>query len=127
MSVTSNHFLLSAEELIKGDREIDFRNSASRAYYSCYLEARSYAKELPDVSVGKGGAHIKVIRKFAEYSVKNENQKRSEAIRKIGFLLDQVKSHRTRADYKIDGVYLKNDAEQTIGEAKKIINKIQSL
>ena len=29
-------FLQSAEEMIQGEREIDYRNAASRAYYSIF-------------------------------------------------------------------------------------------
>lgn len=127
MPVTPDDFLLSAEELINGSREIDFRNSASRAYYSCYLEARSFAEKLPEVLEGNFGSHMRVIRKFTEHSVNKKSRKHDRVIQQIGHLLLQVKSLRTRADYKIDGVYFKNDTEQTIEMAKRINNKIQSL
>ncbi|VAX16429.1 hypothetical protein MNBD_NITROSPINAE03-1683 [hydrothermal vent metagenome] len=124
MPVTPNDFLLSAEELIKGSREIDFRNSASRAYYSCYLECRSFAEKLPEVPTGEGGAHMKVIRKFKEHIVKDESREYDEAVRKIGYQLIQVKSLRTKADYYIDGDYSRKDAEQTIEMVKRIKDKI---
>jgi len=127
MPVTPNEFLLSAEELIKGSREIDFRNSASRAYYSCYLECRSFAENLPEVPISKGGAHGKVIEKFTERLIKEETQGYDKAIRSIGHMLNQAKTLRTKADYDIDKDYSREDAGQTIGVAKRIENKIQSL
>jgi len=127
MPVTPNDFLMSAEELIKGSREIDFRNSASRAYYSSFLEARYFAEKLPEVPENKSGAHGKVIEKYTEHLIKEGSQGYDKTVRSIGHMLTQAKTLRTKADYYIDEDYSEKNAEQTVGVAKKINSKIQSL
>ncbi len=82
---------------------------------------------MPEAPESKSGSHGKVIEKFTERLIKEETQGYDKAIRSIGHMLNQAKTLRTKADYDIDKDYSEKNAEQTIGVAKRIENKIQSL
>ena len=61
MSITPGEMLESAEVLIKGASEIDYRNSVSRAYYSAMHEAQARLPQERPESEFRGSSHGALI------------------------------------------------------------------
>lgn len=119
MAVMPHDFLTSAKLLITNSEEIDFRNAASRAYYSAFHNAEAKIRRLNVKTDKRYGYHQCVIEIFI--------QNRDMRFRKIGTMLQKCKRKRTDADYKLHAQFSKRDAMQTIELTEKIVNRIKSL
>ena len=82
-------FLTTAQESI-GKREVDYRNAASRAYYSAFHLCKGLVESFPI-----GASHEKVILALREHPDKR--------MKSLGNSLQQIKEIRVHADYKLDG------------------------
>jgi len=105
-------FLTSASEMIeKGGSEIDLRNSMSRAYYGLYHLALNYADavSMPPVSAFKGPTHEK-LSSFFEGNLSADKDLRLK-MRGIGYSLKQYHRKRCKADYCLDELVSKIEAE----------------
>lgn len=99
MPITNKDFLVAANNILQhGKREIDFKNSISRAYYAGYHEAENLEKKgLVSRLKGGGSLHKRLI------SALNNNS--DSNIKRIGYLLNTCRLERTRADYELS-IYL---------------------
>lgn len=115
MSVTYQQFLDSAKLFLSGLSEMDYRNAASRGYYAAYHICLKLGKKYPDFIDDRAGLHEKLIRKLE--SAKDRN------IMSIGYILRMCRSSRKKADYLLDDIFSKKEAELTINQAEKIIHR----
>jgi uncharacterized protein (UPF0332 family) len=115
-----------AKTLVGSGSEIAHRTAASRGYYSAFHACRSLAAKLPDPQ-DSNGMHDRDIRAMCEYPVTAANRDTAMAIRKVGYIMKQCRSLRTKADYRIDEDFLQTEAEETIAFAEKVIAAIQTI
>jgi len=66
----AKEFFLLAQELMQGEREVDYRSAASRAYYSAFHACRILLKTLPNLPGSVGTSHQKVIDELLSHSDK---------------------------------------------------------
>lgn len=122
MSVTHKEFLTSAEAMGRGTGEIDLRNAASRAYYSAYHACQNVVNFCPNVNVSDAGQHEKLILRFKRYP---STDPRHPLANKIANLLDQAKSLRVRADYKISLPFRRNATETQVHNVRRLLGLAQ--
>jgi len=121
MSVNANSFLTSAKaSLLKATSEIDYRNVASRAYYTGYHIGQEVAERYNIPLSGSGGCHARMICGLQNYS-KNKD------IRKIGDFLSSALDFREKADYHINQEFKKLFAEATINKIMAVTEKVKTL
>jgi len=113
----AEEFLRSAEILIKGNQEVDYRNAASRAYYSAFHLCRNFLDQHPKLKASFGAVHEKVIHDFLSNSDKR--------FQKIGKKLEQAKRLRHAADYKLVYQFVYYTAKQTIDYSCKIKTELE--
>lgn len=109
MTINKEDFLSFAKSLPE-DSEINLRNSMSRAYYAAYHGCGEiYAHDRS----AAGGVHNQLI----------EGLKHSPNIndRKLGFILDQLRSYRTMADYFLSQSITLSDKQVTIKQTEKLL------
>lgn len=113
MSVRPNELLEAARELAQGNREVDFRNAASRAYYAAYHRGRQVAKSIGRLQTSSRGVHSDVI--DALYHPTNAK------LKEIAQKLARCRSLRVKADYKIGNSFKQSEAEACTRQADKIL------
>lgn len=119
MAISLNELISLARELVEKGEEVCQRSAANRAYLYSYLICKDLAgrEQMPlpnDVS----GSHERVIVAF-----KRSND---EELRETGILLEQLKTLRVKADYRIHGSFSISQAMQTIQTAETIRNIAQT-
>ena len=93
MPVTPSEILASAVSLSEGDREVDWRNGGSRAYFAAYHRCRGIAAELePHVDLSRSDAH-----QVVPDVLKAEGGKP----RQLAYMLIQCRRIRNSADYDV--------------------------
>ncbi len=126
MAVTPAELLQFAQSFVGDTDEVSLRAAASRAYYCGYHSTQSLGTLLPEppyVSEVKG-SHDRHIKKFADFERGGTLENYYSQIRGMGFILQQMRSLRTRADYKIDEEFLASQAEETVHFAQKLLDKL---
>ena len=111
MAVTPNDLLEAARELATANREVDFRNAASRAYYAAYHRCRPIAKDL-GLRTSKRGVHSDVIDALVAATKPDPRQ--------LARLLKQCRTLRGKADYKTDQFFRRSEAEICIRQVERI-------
>lgn len=124
MPISPIAFSDSAKALLSIGGEVDYRNAASRAYYSMYHSIQrkvlSECNSIPRYP--KAGVHAALIR-FLEDSGKNcgiGSIEAKECLR-LSMALGAAKRLRSRADYDLDDMFSRTDAEQVIRSAERFI------
>jgi uncharacterized protein (UPF0332 family) len=125
MPVVPADWITLANSLV-GQNEIANRSAASRAYYGAFHACRPLADQLPN-PVTFEGMHDRAIRAMKEYPVTTANRNTAMAIHKIGILLGQCRSLRTKADYKCSDPFFNSEAQEAIDFALKIIAGLQTI
>ena len=87
MAITPDELLRTADELAQGDRESDWRNAASRAYYAAYHACIPFAFGSASAEPGHREIADRLTRPTA-----------AMPSRSVGYLLDQCRALRERAD-----------------------------
>lgn len=122
MPITNQDFMEAAQRMIiTGATEIDFRNSASRAYYAAYHSAKELISAKKKSINFSAGVHQQLI-------ISLETSSESK-IREVGKLLKTCKAVRAHADYELSKLFNKNRAQTAIRLAEellKISNEIQT-
>jgi uncharacterized protein (UPF0332 family) len=118
MSVTYRDLLASAEALATGGSEIDWRNSASRAYYAAYHRARDSACYCPDNGHLRMGAHEALSNRF-DLHAKN-------GAKSISLVLQAMKRSRHQADYDLSGEFDRNICSEQIAHCNRLIDRLVS-
>ena len=112
--VIPREWMASALASRQSDKEIDFRNCISRAYYAAYHAALLVADEhFPDSdSPQHRGSHQHLINRF-----------RSSAYRpakRLAKALKNMKLKRCRADYQVDETVTLAEADEALADAVRI-------
>ena len=111
MAVTPNDLLEAARDLATGNREVDFRNAASRAYYAAYHRCKPIAKRFGLRSSARG-VHSDVIDAL--------NVVTKPAPKQLARLLRKSRTLRSKADYRTDQDLQRSEVETSIRHAEKI-------
>lgn len=119
MPVSAADFLLSAENLLAQGTEIDWRNAASRAYYSAFHYCTKISDELDKVKTNSSGMH----RSFIESFTGNASLK----VKAIGYMLQQCYDTRLIADYELNETFSQNVAKATVQQVRAIFTKVDEL
>lgn len=122
MSVTPEHFLNFANASLnyQNANEFDYRNSASRAYYAafhcCYAE-RTKCPDLNEEDIK--GSHDKLYARFQALPLTDENS----ILKSMAYISKMMKAVRHSADYHLSSNFSKDDGEQQLKDAKKVMEK----
>ena len=114
MPVSPDQLFDLAESLAHEDSEVQLRNSSSRAYYAAYHRCLSIGKHL-GLQFEDSGVHRNLIDTFT----RNSNMK----LKGIGYLLEQCRRLRVKADYDIELEYGKKEAQSAIECSRKIMER----
>ena len=114
MPVSPNQLLALAESLEEDDSEVQLRNSSSRAYYAAYHRCLSIGKQL-GLQFEESGVHRRLI----DTLTKNRSMK----LKGIGYMLEQCRRLRVKADYDIELEYGKTEAQSAIECSRKILER----
>lgn len=106
MGVTSRCFGASAQRLVLGKSEIDWRNAASRAYYGAYHAALAVAWYLPKATARRMGVHEGLQRRF--------ELEGSATSKDIAHVLRAMKVVRCSADYDLLKEFSRWDADEQL-------------
>ena len=131
MSISPKDLFEFAESLTgSNSSEVSLRTVAGRSYYASFHRCTQFceAENLPEPEYADEakGVHDTLIKKFTTYK-KNSNDARALALRAVGFMLQNCREIRVRADYKITSDWNSNDTEQALRFYGRIENKLSSL
>jgi uncharacterized protein (UPF0332 family) len=114
-------FLESAKQsLVSDSKEVNYRNAASRAYYSAFHFCRSLMEKYPEWQMNIGIAeHAKLIG--------NLKKAPRQEFRTLGNQLHQLKRLRSHADYELNKKFTDRYAKQAILQSEKILEEISKL
>ena len=114
MPVSPDQLFDLAESLEHEDSEVQLRNSSGRAYYAACHRCLSIGKQL-GLQFEESGVHRNLI----DTLTMNSNMK----LKSIGYLLDQCRRLRVKADYDIELEYGKKEAQSAIEFFRKILDR----
>jgi len=114
--VNAQEFLMTAQELLQGNREIDYRNAASRAYYCAFHRCKMLLEELPNSQGSIGASHQKVILELLYYPDKEVN--------KLGKKLEQAKRLRQKADYQLKVTFSRYEASRIVSQVQNLLSEV---
>lgn len=118
MPITNQDFMESAQKIINiATNEVDFRNSASRAYYAAYHKANTL------VPTRSGPINTGVHQAL----INNLKDNPREKIREIGQLLSMCKGIRAHADYNLSKLFKKDRAQMVIALAQELLKKAEEI
>lgn len=109
MAVTPETLLEAAEEISAGDREVDWRNAASRGYYAAYHRCVLLVYRDPSAQPG----HRQLIDQLTD-------PKAAVKWRQAGHVLRNCKILREKADYATTGNFEQGEAETAIDAGRRI-------
>ncbi len=115
MAITPDELLRTAEELARGSRESDWRNGASRAYYAAYHACIPFAYGTASAEPG----HREIARRLTQAAA-------PVASRSAGYLLDQCRELRERADYRISAEFGRDDAQTALSASHRIFEVVKA-
>lgn len=120
-------FLDSAKQEVVLNKEVNFRNATSRAYYAAYHSALWLNKEIQNHSaIESGGVHKQFISKLENCPHYATNFD-AEKITAIGYLLKIAHRNRINADYKLEKTIDASIAKTQISNAERIIEELNNL
>jgi uncharacterized protein (UPF0332 family) len=122
MSISSADLLSLAQELAGHDKEVHWRDAASRAYYAAFHWCQPVSQTLsePRYDSNVKGIHDYLIKKFEGAEGTHKNQ-----LKAIAYLLKAAKNIRVKADYEIQISFEKHQAQQNIKYAERIYQLLQ--
>lgn len=120
MAVTPEGLLDAAQSIANGDREVDWRNATSRAYYAAYHRCRLAAQDARLSVAETGGMHAALIKALTAPLT-------SSSLKSLGYLLEQCRQRRVEADYRIDEKFPRDTADATLADSKRILKKAETL
>lgn len=113
MAVSPKQLLEAAQELAAGNREVDFRNAASRAYYAAYHRCRPFAQR-NGLRTSNRGVHGDVIDALRTST--------KPALKQLAQMLARCRTLRAKADYSIGGGFRRSEARTSTQQAQKILS-----
>lgn len=121
MPVTPAEILDSAIKLGSGEAEVDWRNACSRAYFAAFHRCRQIAEAFePHVELGRSDTHRLVFDMLSERS-------RGPAAVGVGYMLDQCRKLRNRADYDIDDEFRLESCMSAIQTSRDIVARADAI
>jgi uncharacterized protein (UPF0332 family) len=112
-------FLDQAQELIEGEREVDWRSAASRAYYAAFLVACEVLQSAGFVLPGDQKSHAYVWLRLS-------NCGRAE-VSAAGADLSDLRQYRGRADYDMKRPIDHHDAARRVDLASQVVRVLDDL
>ena len=109
MAIAPDTLLQAAEEIGSGNREVDWRNAASRGYYAAYHRCILLAYDHPSAEPG----HSELIHRLTQPTAPVTR-------RQIGHLLQQCKRLRERADYRTMDDFEPSEAQTALRDGRRI-------
>ena len=117
MPVTPDDLFQAAVDMLKGGAtETNWRNSASRAYYAAYHQARNTADRLGWSINATGTEHQKLQKEF-----------KSRGQVSIGNRLTTQHNRRVEADYRIRSRFSRQEASKQLKEVARLIEELKKL
>ena len=113
MPVSPAEILKSAEALAEGSSEVDWRNATSRAYYAAFHRVRPIAEGL-GFSARRGSVHLDIVRSLTDL-------RNSQSIKSLGYMLDECRRFRARADYEIDEEFSPRYCQTVLEQARRML------
>jgi len=131
MPVQPEDFLESAKRELEKDKEINFRNAISRAYYAAYHSCLPLDEILPDHGGIKQnvGVHEQFISKLTAYPTACDKLGKIAGmkIKALGYVLQQCKTARHKADYQLGAEITNGEAEAQITQTEMVFEKLREL
>lgn len=118
MPVTPKLLFEAAKALGRGKSEVDQRNAASRAYYAAYHRCLPIAE-----SIGLSGETKGVHRNLIDTLTTT----RDIRVKSMGYMLDQCRSLRVKADYEIHIEFSAENARLVMSQCERIMSKADAL
>jgi len=101
------------------NKEINYQNAASRAYYGAFHSCKKLLQDFPPTESQRGAEHEKIIAEL----LKHQNKQ----FKILGNMLKMSKDQRVRADYKLAEKFSVQDAKRVILSTKKLLEEIGNL
>ena len=118
MPITPELLLEAAKSLGRGGSEVDHRNAASRAYYAAYHRCRPIAERI-GLSSGSQGVHRNLIDTLTST--------RDRRLKSMGYMLDQCRGLRVKADYEIHIEFPADNARLVMRQCERILSQADAL
>ncbi|EDN71128.1 conserved hypothetical protein [Beggiatoa sp. PS] len=114
MTIEANDFYEIADEIMDKGRqtgkEIYYRTTASRAYYGSLHQCKNLLSQKYDFHQAEGEhSHQQVINALYRHNL-NE----------LAISLSRMRTYRVRADYQLNEIFTKKDAESMLREAQNV-------
>ena len=114
MSVSPDEFLTTSSELLAGEREIDWRNAASRAYYGALHRAQTLLVQLDQPLPRGQSTHERTIKALTRSS--------DPVQEKLGRHLRKCKNFRVRSDYELSLRFNRSNAVRCLNLARQLFD-----
>lgn len=108
MTATPDHFLDSAVSILNSPNasEINYRNSASRAYYAAFHCCYAERSRCPNLNANDIlGSHDKLYKRFEELPHSNQ----TVPLKRMAYMAKIMKTVRKQADYNLNEDFQKRD------------------
>jgi uncharacterized protein (UPF0332 family) len=105
--------------MMQGEREIDYRNAGSRAYYGAFHACRMLLEKRPHSQASIGTSHQRVINGLLSDPNKQINS--------LGNKLARAKDFRQKADYQLNLKFSRYEAMRLFSLAQKIYDEVDDL
>lgn len=115
MAITADDLLTLAESILatSNNSEVNYRNSATRSYYSIFHKCQPISDLIRSVPPDKiKSLHSKLIWKLKNHS--------DPSIAKLGKLMFDGRDKRTHADYDLQRPFNKKDTEYLFSLASRV-------
>jgi uncharacterized protein (UPF0332 family) len=112
-------FLVTADSLVKGPAEADWRSAVSRAYYAAFHVARELLEGL--------GFQVPQADRAHKYLVFRLCNCGDAGIQQTGYDLDRLRRNRNQADYELGAAISQNTAAARVLLAERIIRVIDTI
>ena len=120
MAVAPEDLLATAESLVAGKQESDWRTATSRAYYAAFHRCRLVAADAGLGEPGRGSVHAALVDALT-------HGHSPAALRGLGFMLEQCRKRRVQADYDIDTDFERGFAHTVLDDCRRIFDKAASV
>ena len=118
--VTPDDLLDAAAALAAGDREVDWRNATSRAYYAAFHRCRLVAAAEGIAEAATQSAHAGLVDGLTHH-------RNPPILRSLGFMLHQCRRKRVVADYEMEVDFERESAHAVLTDSRRIFDRSASL
>lgn len=117
MAVTHQDLFQHAKNLLEGESECAWRNSAGRAYYAAFHRGQVAAKDCIDPNENMQiGSHSRLSEKYRNYPTMQAKS--------IAYILQGMKKTRNIADYQLTASFGKDEAQSQIETCDVLLGKL---